>query len=181
MVQLKYTFILLLLFTGINATSILFSEENVTLKEVNSAFEKYEGSDYDFISSDVKYRKVGNGKYDEVFYRSAVINATVSQVDMTLKAINEETITLTDEYTIELIAFAVSDLPDLKDEAGTILEKIGAFNPKKDFKGLKGARKIPEVTKGLSLSKNQLNESIDQLPNLIEEVTRLAEEMASQE
>lgn len=149
-------------------------DRNVTLSQVSSKLSAYEGNEtYDFVGDTIMYKYVGMDKYDDVFRESAIIYATTIQVNKTLKGIDSGEIPMDAKYAVELLAFALADLPDMKDRAGELMNDAKSLNPKDDFKGLK-ARKAPTATKGLSIAQKQLKASIEMLPGLIEQVNEMS-------
>ncbi len=152
-------------------------EKVVTLSDVSSFLEVYQDdANYNFIGDSIFYKKIDNEKYDNIFEESAIIYATVLQVNGTIDDINEGLIPLKSEFAVRSIGFAVKDLPGMEDRIAELTDEIENLNPRNDFRG-RQVGKVPTATQGIDISRRQLQKSAGILPDLLQSLEEIAEDV----
>lgn len=153
------------------------NENSVKLEDVSSSLAEFQDNEtYNFIGDSIAFEKPGKEKYDNIFKESAVVYATIVQVQRTLKAINAEEVKLMSDFAVASVKFAVLDLPKMNEKVEKLQADIKLLNPKEDFKG-KDVRKAPKAANGIKQAGEQLASALKLLPDVLSELNTIAEKM----
>lgn len=151
--------------------------KQVKLSDISASLSAYEGIEgQDFVGNSITFKVVDKEKYDKVFKESALVYATMIQVNGTIEGINNGTIPTDGDFAKTNIAFAVKDVPDMKGRIEKLQEQIKALNPKDDFKGLE-MKKAPRAADGINHAQKQLTESTNLLPKISENLVEVSKKV----
>ncbi len=177
----KSTILIALLF----ATSLVLmsfqkigkDEKAVKLSDVSASLSMYQGvAGQDFVGESIIYKIVEKATYDKVFKESALVYATLVQVDGTIKGINEGTIPTEGEFATANIGFALQDIPGMKDRIAKLQEQLKNLKPKDDFKGLE-MKKAPKAADGIKMANDHLAKSSAMLPSITENLKEVVKKV----
>lgn len=152
-------------------------DKTVKLSDISASLSLFEGIEgQDFVGNTITYKVIEKDSYDKLFKESALVYATVVQVNGTIDGINKGTITTDSDFAKANIGFALKDVPELKDRITKLQEQLQNLKPKEDFKGLE-MKKAPKAAEGIDLAKKQLAESSSMLPQISENIKTVAEKV----
>ncbi|MGE0079036.1 MAG: hypothetical protein AB7S48_14350 [Bacteroidales bacterium] len=155
----------------------LKDEVAVKLSDLSSSLSPFEGVDgQDFVANTILYKVIEKDYYDKVFKESAMVYATIVQVNGTIEGINNGKIATDSEFAMANIGFAMQDIPELKDRITKLQEQLQNLKPKEDFKGLE-MKKAGKAADGINIAKKQLAESSSLLPQVTENLAEVAKKV----
>ncbi|MEM9897326.1 MAG: hypothetical protein AAF789_13235, partial [Bacteroidota bacterium] len=118
----------------------------VTLSMVSETLASFEGNpEFDFLGDSITYTQIGKEKYDNIFSESAIMYATVVQMDGALKKMEAGQLGPKDPFSIAAKAYAATSLPGFITRAEELLSSATELQPKTDFPGIKEKAKIPRA------------------------------------
>ena len=119
------------------ATLTMANTTKVTLGEVNSSLSQFAGQEpYDQIQGQFEYATGSTSEMDPVFHRSAVLAASIKQLEGAIAWWQSKgrTIESKEEFAFfTAMAEASAGLPDMMDEAGKLLQKVATTDPTKNM------------------------------------------------
>jgi hypothetical protein len=152
-------------------------EKQVKLSDISASLSIFQGVEgQDFVGNSVAYKVVGKEKYDNVFKESALVYATIMQVNGTIEGINKGTIATDSDFAKANIGFATKDIPEMKGRIEKLQEQLKTLKPKDDFKGME-MKKVPMAADGINLAQKQLTESSNLLPKISENLVEVAKKV----
>lgn len=174
---LTIAFFAIISITLMSFTKLGGDDKQVKLSDISASLTMYEGvSGQDFVGNSVAYKFVDKDKYDKIFKESAVVYATLLQVDGTIKGINDGSIPTEGDFATANIGFALKDIPEMKDRITKLQEQLQNLKPKDDFKGLE-MKKAPKAADGINTAKKQLAEASSMLPKISENLVEVAKKV----
>lgn len=151
--------------------------KQVKLSDISASLSVYEGvAGQDFIGNSITFKVVEKEKYDKVFKESALVYATMIQINGTIEGINSGTIPTEGDFAKANIGFAIKDIPEMKGRIERLQEQIKVLNPKDDFKGLE-MKKAPRAADGINHAQKQLTESTNLLPKISENLAEVSKKV----
>lgn len=169
------TFLILtaMLLSILVASAIPSDEQVVRLSDIDRQFGQFEGNpNINFIQGEISYKIIDKEPYDEYFKKSAVLYATVLQLNRSLKAIQSGQIPGNSEYAQIAIPYAKKHLPtfqDKIDELNALLERITSES---ELSGLDKPSQ-EKAGKAIEEAKNQLKMASELLPETQEMAKQL--------
>jgi len=152
-------------------------EKAIKLSDVSASLSMYQGAaGQDFVGESVIYKVIEKDSYDKTFKESALVYATLLQVDETIKGINAGTIPMEGDFATANIGFALQDIPGMKDRIAKLQEQLKNLKPKDDFKGLE-MKKAPKAADGIKMANDHLAKSSTMLPSITESLKDVAKKM----
>ena len=174
---LTIAFILAISLILMSFSMISKDEKAVKLSDISSSLSLYEGkTGQDFVADSISYKVIEKDSYDKIFKESALVYATIVQINGTIQGINNGTIPTEGDFAIANVNFALKDVPTLKDRITKLQEQLQNLKPKSDFKGLE-MKKAPKAADGINLAKKQLAESSTLLPKITENLVEVAKKV----
>ncbi len=163
--------------TLMSFTKLGDDQKQIKLSDISASLSVFQGVDgQDFVGNSVAYKVVGKDKYDNVFKESALVYATIMQVNGTIEGINKGTIPTDGDFAKANIGFATKDIPEMKARIEKLQEQLKTLKPKDDFKGLE-MKKVPKAADGINLAQKQLTESSSLLPKISENLVEVAKKV----
>jgi hypothetical protein len=152
-------------------------EKKVKLSDISASLSAFEGvAGQDFVVNNVTYKIVDKEKYDKVFKESALVYATILQVNGTIEGVNNGTIPTDGDFAKANVGFATKDIPEMKARIEKLQEQLKTLKPKDDFKGLE-MKKAPKAADGINIAQKQLTESSNLLPKISENLVEVAKKV----
>lgn len=169
---------------GSNLPRAKFAEDTLKLSALFPVMSVYEGlPDFDGVNRDVRYKSVGNAKYDDIFKDAGSINGRV-----------KETKFLTAKYGTKPADFATNSAKAAKDKAvaamdfkallgkltasltsdngriAGLLGQLGNLRPQDDFSPLDA----PNVADAIKKAKENLESAATETPKLLSEIEKIS-------
>lgn len=152
-------------------------EKTVKLADVSASLAAFQGQPgFDFVGDSIIYGVIEKDNYDRIFRESAMIYASIIQVNGTIDGINKGTIPADGEFAIANVGFGVKDLPGMKDRITKLQAELQTLQPKSDFKGLE-MKKAAKAADGINMAKKQLVKSTNLLPDVMENLSEVAKKV----
>jgi len=163
--------------TLMSFTKLGGDDKPVKLSDISASLSAFQGVEgQDFVGNTITYKVLDKEKYDKIFKESALVYATIMQVNGAIEGINKGTIATDSDFAKANIGFATKDIPEMKARIEKLQEQLKTLKPKDDFKGLE-MKKVPKAADGINLAQKQLTESSNLLPKISENLVEVAKKV----